>query len=71
MPLGDNKGNQIKLPHATWKTFIAKRIDIEQLLQSPAPLLCRAGTFGNPGREKGDQLPTLLPLYGAFNKITE
>jgi len=34
-------------------------------------MLCRAGTFGNPGREKGDQLSTLLPLYGAFNKITE
>jgi len=35
--LGDNKGNQIILPHATWKTFIAKRADIEKLLQSLAP----------------------------------
>jgi len=37
MLLGDNKGNQIILPHATWKTFIARRNDIEQLLQSLAP----------------------------------
>jgi len=37
MLLGDNKGNQIILPHATWNTFITKRADIEKLLQSPAP----------------------------------
>jgi len=37
MLLGDNKGNQITLPQATWKTFIARRTDIEQFLQSPAP----------------------------------
>jgi len=37
MVLGDNKSNQIILPHATWKTFIARHTDIEQLLQSPAP----------------------------------
>jgi len=32
MLLGDNKGNQIILPHATWKTFIERRADIERLL---------------------------------------
>jgi len=37
MLLSDNKGNQIILSHTTWKTFIARRTDIEQLLQSPAP----------------------------------
>jgi len=37
MLLGDNKGNQIILPHATWKTFIARRADVEKLLQSTAP----------------------------------
>jgi len=37
MLLGDNKGNQIILPHATWEAFIAKRADIEKLLQSTAP----------------------------------
>jgi len=37
MLLGDNKGNRIILPHATWETFIARRVDIEQLLQSPVP----------------------------------
>jgi len=37
MLFGDNKGNKIILSHATWKTFIARRTDIEQLLQSPAP----------------------------------
>jgi len=31
MLLGDNKGNQIILPYATWETFIAKRADIEKL----------------------------------------
>jgi len=35
--LGDNKGNQIILPYATWETFIARRADIEKLMQSPAP----------------------------------
>jgi len=34
MLVDDNKGNQIILPHATWKTFIERRADIEQLLQS-------------------------------------
>jgi len=33
------KGNQIILPHATWKIFIAKRADIEKLMQSTAPAL--------------------------------
>jgi len=37
MLLGVNKGNQIILPHATWKTFIAKRADIEKLIQSITP----------------------------------
>jgi len=37
MLLGDNKGNQIILPHATWETFITKRADIEKLIQSTAP----------------------------------
>jgi len=37
MLLGDNKGNQIILPHATWETFIAKCADIEKLIQSTAP----------------------------------
>jgi len=35
--LGDNKDNQIILPHATWETFIAKCADIEKLMQSTAP----------------------------------
>jgi len=37
MLLGDNKGNQIILPHATWEKFIARRADIEKLMQSTAP----------------------------------
>jgi len=37
MLLGDNKGNQIILPHATWETFIARRADIEKLIQSTTP----------------------------------
>jgi len=37
MLLGDNKDNQIILPHATWEKFIARRADIEQLLQPPVP----------------------------------
>jgi len=37
MLLGDNKSNQIILPHATWKTFIARRTDIEKLIESTAP----------------------------------
>jgi len=36
MLLGGNKGNQIILPHATWKTSIERRADIERLLQSTA-----------------------------------
>jgi len=35
--IGDNRGNQIILPHATWEMFIARRANIEQLLQSPTP----------------------------------
>jgi len=31
MLLGNNKGNQIILLHATWETFIAKRADIEKI----------------------------------------
>jgi len=31
MLLGDNKGNQIILPHATWETFIAKRATLKIL----------------------------------------
>jgi len=38
MLLGDNKGNQIILPHATWKIFIAKRTDkLIQINLSTAP----------------------------------
>jgi len=37
MLLGDNKDNQIILLHAMWETFIAKRADIEKLMQSTAP----------------------------------
>jgi len=36
MLLGDNKDNEIILPYATWKIFVARHTDIEQLLQSPA-----------------------------------
>jgi len=39
MFLGDNKDNQIILPHAMWETFITKRADIEKLMQSTAPSL--------------------------------
>ncbi|KAL6255468.1 hypothetical protein P5V15_013805 [Pogonomyrmex californicus] len=35
--IGDNRGNQILLPYIMWKTFIEKRVDIEQLVQSIAP----------------------------------
>jgi len=38
MLLGNNNGNQIILPHATWETFIAKRADIEKFMESTAPL---------------------------------
>jgi len=38
MFLGDNKDNQIILPHATWETFIARRANIENLMQSIALL---------------------------------
>jgi len=37
MLLGDNKGNWIILPHATWEMFIERRVNIEQFLQSSAP----------------------------------
>jgi len=37
MLLGDNKGNWIILPHATWEMFIERRANIEQFLQSSAP----------------------------------
>jgi len=37
MLLGDNKGNQIILPYATWKIFIARRTNIEKLIESTAP----------------------------------
>jgi len=36
MLLGDNKGNQIILSYTTWEIFIAKRADIEKLMQSTA-----------------------------------
>jgi len=32
--IGDNQGNRLILSHATWKIFIERRVDIEQLLQS-------------------------------------
>ncbi|XP_071579632.1 uncharacterized protein [Temnothorax nylanderi] len=35
--IGDNRGNRIILPHATWVTFIEKRADIQRLVQSSAP----------------------------------
>ncbi|XP_011644670.1 uncharacterized protein LOC105431883 [Pogonomyrmex barbatus] len=35
--IGNNRGNQILLPYVIWKTFIEKRVDIEQLVQSIAP----------------------------------
>jgi len=35
--IGDKRGNQIILLHATWEMFIERRANIEQLLQSPAP----------------------------------
>jgi len=35
--IGDKRGNQIILRHATWEMFIERRANIEQLLQSPAP----------------------------------
>jgi len=35
--IGDNRGNKIILLHATWEMFIERRVNIEQLLQSPAP----------------------------------
>jgi len=37
MLFGDNKGNQIILPHATWEMFIAKRANIEKFMLSTAP----------------------------------
>ncbi|XP_071634454.1 uncharacterized protein [Temnothorax longispinosus] len=35
--IGDNRGNRIILPHATWVTFIEKRADVQRLVQSSAP----------------------------------
>jgi len=35
--IGDKRGNQIILLHATWEMFIERFANIEQLLQSPAP----------------------------------
>ena len=35
--IGDNRGNRIILPHATWVTFIERRADIQRLVQSPGP----------------------------------
>ncbi|XP_077257893.1 uncharacterized protein LOC143895015 isoform X1 [Temnothorax americanus] len=35
--IGDNRGNRIILPHATWVTFIEKHADIQRLVQSTAP----------------------------------
>jgi len=35
--IGDKRGNQIILPHATWEMFIERCANIEQLLQSPTP----------------------------------
>ncbi|KYN22280.1 hypothetical protein ALC57_05316, partial [Trachymyrmex cornetzi] len=32
--IGDTRDNRIILPHATWKAFIDRREDIEQLLRS-------------------------------------
>jgi len=37
MIIGDNRGNQIILLHATWEMFIERRANIEQFLQSPVP----------------------------------
>ncbi|KAM0728336.1 hypothetical protein ACS0PU_005118 [Formica fusca] len=35
--LGDNRGNHIILPNATWATFIERRVDIERFLQLNTP----------------------------------
>jgi len=35
--IGDKRGNQIILHHATWEMFIERCANIKQLLQSPAP----------------------------------
>ncbi|KAL6256779.1 hypothetical protein P5V15_011718 [Pogonomyrmex californicus] len=35
--INDNRGNQILLLYVMWKTFIEKRVNIEQLVQSIAP----------------------------------
>jgi len=35
--IGDKRGNQIILLHATWEMFIERRANVEQLLQSPTP----------------------------------
>ncbi|XP_077272153.1 uncharacterized protein LOC143902846 [Temnothorax americanus] len=35
--IGNNRGNRIILPHATWVTFIEKRADIQRLVQLSTP----------------------------------
>ncbi|XP_039303319.1 uncharacterized protein LOC120357265 [Solenopsis invicta] len=35
--IGDNRGNQIILAHATWTALFQKRVDIERLAQSTSP----------------------------------
>jgi len=35
--IGNNRGNQIILLHVMWEKFIERHVNIEQLLQSPAP----------------------------------
>jgi hypothetical protein len=35
--IGDNRGNQIILPYATWTALFQKRMDIERLVQSTPP----------------------------------
>ncbi|XP_025995093.1 uncharacterized protein LOC120359889 [Solenopsis invicta] len=35
--IGDNRGNQIILAHATWTALFQKRMDIERLVQSTSP----------------------------------
>ena len=35
--IGDNRGNQMILPHATWTALFQKRMEIEQLVKSTSP----------------------------------
>ena len=35
--IGDNQGNRMFIPHATWKAFIERYADIERLMQSTIP----------------------------------